>query len=638
TEIQIVPVVRNMLGYFQLDLSNPIHISDPAGTPSLDRRADGRPSVAGHPGTGEALVAWVRYTEDYLEPYTPPVFYRQLIGCTEVFCNAPEPAARPKLTATSIAVRRVDTQGVIPGEDIQTIYSPGINVQPHIEFSPTGNLAYCVWINDSIHQDLLESNRGRSLLYSVYDASTDTWSAPMDAVLFPDDYPGILEPVLVLKDDLNGMLAFTALESNAPIDDSGLGRGSRYLFASRLVNGVFEEPVRIRGRCDAREYGYSQSLFINIPEWVDPLDGLHYKRPEWVMGWQELGHIGVEEGTGNLKVSTFDDSTGIWSTPTRLLPEGTIVSNVAASISGNSVNSVHFNSGPSAQFGLGGPIVTGYQMGVHELGPDAAITRCDVDVPFASPGATVGVKVEVENQGLSSTPYDASDMSVTSLEAVFVAEDGSETVVAELPLPILEVGHLAQLDFQVEMPHRPTRLRVRVVGIPRDRDPSNDERECYLGAPAPTDASCRIISTVNEEGETELAVDLRWENPVLYDAIWLYRDGSMFRALPGRADRYVDVQVGGGLHTYEIRGVVAASKSAKTPVPCDVVPPPLGIGFVRGDANSDGEVDISDVIFSLSYLFTEGDDPACFATGDANHDGEIDISDSIYLLSYLFQG
>ena len=48
--------------------------------------------------------------------------------------------------------------------------------------------------------------------------------------------------------------------------------------------------------------------------------------------------------------------------------------------------------------------------------------------------------------------------------------------------------------------------------------------------------------------------------------------------------------------------------------------------------------DISDAIFILSYLFSNGQDPACFDSADANDDGAVDISDAIALLSYLFNG
>lgn len=59
--------------------------------------------------------------------------------------------------------------------------------------------------------------------------------------------------------------------------------------------------------------------------------------------------------------------------------------------------------------------------------------------------------------------------------------------------------------------------------------------------------------------------------------------------------------------------------------------------FLRGDANSSGDFDISDAIFMLSALFTpEASAPSCRDAADANDDGSFDISDAIFTLGSLF--
>ena len=60
--------------------------------------------------------------------------------------------------------------------------------------------------------------------------------------------------------------------------------------------------------------------------------------------------------------------------------------------------------------------------------------------------------------------------------------------------------------------------------------------------------------------------------------------------------------------------------------------------FIRGDANADGNRDISDAIFLLQHLFLGGTPPDCDKSADHNDDGALDISDGIYLLSALFLG
>ena len=65
---------------------------------------------------------------------------------------------------------------------------------------------------------------------------------------------------------------------------------------------------------------------------------------------------------------------------------------------------------------------------------------------------------------------------------------------------------------------------------------------------------------------------------------------------------------------------------------------PSGSRFVRGDCNDDDEVDISDAVCILGWLFLGGDAPGCVAVANTNGDVEEDISDGVYLLSYLFLG
>lgn len=60
--------------------------------------------------------------------------------------------------------------------------------------------------------------------------------------------------------------------------------------------------------------------------------------------------------------------------------------------------------------------------------------------------------------------------------------------------------------------------------------------------------------------------------------------------------------------------------------------------FVRGDANQDGVVDISDGSFILNYLFRGGSAPGCADPADANDDGVIDISDASHIYGFQLLG
>jgi len=64
--------------------------------------------------------------------------------------------------------------------------------------------------------------------------------------------------------------------------------------------------------------------------------------------------------------------------------------------------------------------------------------------------------------------------------------------------------------------------------------------------------------------------------------------------------------------------------------------------LLRGDINhvDSPPIDISDIIYLVSYLFIEGPPPVCHVEGDVNGDGNplLDISDLVYLIDYAFRG
>jgi hypothetical protein len=65
---------------------------------------------------------------------------------------------------------------------------------------------------------------------------------------------------------------------------------------------------------------------------------------------------------------------------------------------------------------------------------------------------------------------------------------------------------------------------------------------------------------------------------------------------------------------------------------------PTEPSFVRGDADADGEINITDGIFILNFLFLGGEDPSCMDAADADDSEDINITDGIYVLNFLFLG
>ena len=58
--------------------------------------------------------------------------------------------------------------------------------------------------------------------------------------------------------------------------------------------------------------------------------------------------------------------------------------------------------------------------------------------------------------------------------------------------------------------------------------------------------------------------------------------------------------------------------------------------FIRGDANQDGSVSISDMVTSQRYMFVDGIELGCMDTLDFDDNGVLDITDNVEMLKGLF--
>jgi hypothetical protein len=61
-------------------------------------------------------------------------------------------------------------------------------------------------------------------------------------------------------------------------------------------------------------------------------------------------------------------------------------------------------------------------------------------------------------------------------------------------------------------------------------------------------------------------------------------------------------------------------------------------GYIQGDANDDGVFDISDCVYLLYYIFSNGPAPVVMAAGDIDCSGGIDVSDVVYMIGRIFAG
>jgi len=61
---------------------------------------------------------------------------------------------------------------------------------------------------------------------------------------------------------------------------------------------------------------------------------------------------------------------------------------------------------------------------------------------------------------------------------------------------------------------------------------------------------------------------------------------------------------------------------------------------ITGNVDNDGgdNIDISDLVYLVDYMFSGGPPPECLEEADLDISGGIDISDLVYLVDYMFTG
>ncbi|MEM7235554.1 MAG: hypothetical protein AAF517_25500, partial [Planctomycetota bacterium] len=396
-------------------------------------RVDGSSSMVATPGTQSAWVAWVRYEEDFLEDRG---LIETAVPCDGVRCppgtfeKRTVPNIQPRITSAAIYVQQVthnDVDGVIPvpGFTPGSISLGGINIEPEIAALPEGDLVTCLWVHDGEHENLVEDNRGRNLQFASWDSTSGEWSAPVEVIdpLLLDGMPGVLEPRIVVRRKegvVDGLLAFTALPEGSDINDTGLG-GLRYLYLVRfrqLDDGSFEfdDPVRLRGRCNARVYTWDYVLTQVIDATlVDPAEEIAKHGPDWVVVFNERGIPGTLASSGDVNISVLGLGQDEWTAPVCVSDGTRVISNLSATITPEGSVRAMFRDGGAARVpagafaGIAGGVDVrprGVQSLDVPLRHDLAIASCVLSQQFPGPGAQVKGTVRVENRGFTGSGMD----------------------------------------------------------------------------------------------------------------------------------------------------------------------------------------------------------------------------------------
>ncbi|MBI4584446.1 MAG: hypothetical protein HY717_10530 [Planctomycetes bacterium] len=131
-------------------------------------------------------------------------------------------------------------------------------------------------------------------------------------------------------------------------------------------------------------------------------------------------------------------------------------------------------------------------------------------------------------------------------------------------------------------------------------------------------------------------VRLSWRGDRRWRSLELWRGlgggGKVIAALPGEAASFLDAELPlNSRATYVLRPRTAPGSG-----PAAALTLTAARTFRRGDVEEDRELDITDAIAVLEYLFLGRRQPACLDAADVDDNGAVEITDAIVLLTYLF--
>ncbi len=189
----------------------------------------------------------------------------------------------------------------------------------------------------------------------------------------------------------------------------------------------------------------------------------------------------------------------------------------------------------------------------------------------------------------------------------------------------INISSGASLDFDNSPP-----VTTKIVQSMVDNTPPESSVAELPQATADTSFEVKWSGKDNTPGSGIAGFDIYYSTDGGMFALWLTssENSAVFTGDAGRTYSFYSVAVDSA------GNVEAAPARPDAQTAIDVT---AAAAFLRGDANIDGQRNIADAVFVLSYLF-EGSTTSCLDSADANDDGSINIADAVMLLSHLFAG
>jgi hypothetical protein len=268
--------------------------------------------------------------------------------------------------------------------------------------------------------------------------------------------------------------------------------------------------------------------------------------------------------------------------------------------------------------------------------------------PPSSPEGTPVRNVMTDEDGFSIVPE--LEPGVLTLEERAPEITGFEGNAGHPDTVFQVLGlHFAELGLRVRVGGEEAPASLRADGITLDVTAPRSCEEGPVEVEVCSDCGCDADPagfTYEREYPEALAcriegqdVFLEWEQPHALDALVILRDGTPLPQEGQSLNSYRDAGAPCGRRTYQLATTLCGVPDPEPPSCSIDVPCPEG-AFVRGDVNSDGQINISDAVRIFGWLFTGGPQPECMDAADVNDDGgaALNITDGIFLLDWLFRG
>ncbi len=110
-------------------------------------------------------------------------------------------------------------------------------------------------------------------------------------------------------------------------------------------------------------------------------------------------------------------------------------------------------------------------------------------------------------------------------------------------------------------------------------------------------------------------------------------------AIPLKDSAYVQAQVisSAGILPGTINNIILSARANSDSTAVGVDSLPMATVRFNGDSNNDGTINVSDAVWIINFVFTNGDEPRPeLYAGDANCDGDVNVSDAVHIINYVF--